>query len=131
MPFRCEDGDTSVTRLSDEAIQYAERAIRLTPIAPTINPAILASSYYGAGRYEEAIAAAHAIIEFNGNAPGAWLFLAATESAIGNHAAVQSAKDEVLRGKPDFSLDAYLENQPYANSKRLAELAEQLRGAGL
>ena len=116
---------------SDEAIQYAERAIRLTPIAPSIYPAILASSYYGAGRHEEAIAAAHAIIEVNKDALDAWLVLAAAESAIRNRAAARAAMDEVLRLKPDLSLNAYLETQPYAGMERLEELADRLRWAGL
>jgi tetratricopeptide (TPR) repeat protein len=116
---------------SEEAIQYAERALRLTPIAPTIYPAILASSYYGAGRYEEAIAAAHAIVENNRNALDAWLVLAAAESAVGNRTAARAAMDEVLRVKPDLTLDAYLETQPYASAARLEELASRLRGAGL
>jgi adenylate cyclase len=116
---------------SEEAIQYAERAIRLTPIAPTIYPAILASSYYGAGRHEEAIASAHAIIELNRDAPDAWLVLAMAESAMDNSAAARAAMDEVLRLKPDLTLGTYLETQPYARTERLEELASRLRSAGL
>jgi tetratricopeptide (TPR) repeat protein len=116
---------------SDEAIQYAERAIRLTPISPTIYPAVLASAYHGAGRHEEAIAAAHAIIELNRDALDAWLVLAAAESAVGNGAAARAAMDEALRVKPGLTLDAYLETQPYAGTERLEELADRLRSAGL
>jgi adenylate cyclase len=116
---------------SEEAIQYAERAIRLTPIAPTIYPAILASSYYGAGRHEEAIAVAHAIIELNEDALDAWLVLAAAESAMGNSSAARAAMDQVLRVKPGVTLDAYLETQPYVGKERLEELAGRLRWAGL
>ena len=116
---------------SEEAIQFAEQAIRLTPIAPPIYPGILASSYYGAGRYEEAIAAAHAIIEFNADATDAWLVLAAAESAIKNTAAAQAAMDEVMRVKPDLTLDTYLETQPYANKECVKGLADHLRSAGL
>jgi adenylate cyclase len=116
---------------SEEAIQYAERAIRLTPISPTIYPAVLASAYYGAGRHEEAIAAAHAIIELNRDALDAWLILAAAESAMGNSAGAHAAMNEVLRVKPDLTLDAYLETQPYAGEESLDELADRLRAAGL
>ncbi|HSS63205.1 MAG TPA: hypothetical protein VLS27_02145, partial [Gammaproteobacteria bacterium] len=116
---------------SEEAIRYAERAIRLTPIAPTIYPAILASCYYGAGRHEQAIAAAHAIIELNPDALDAWLVLAAAESAMGNEGAARAAAGELLRIKPDLRLDAYLETQPYAREERLRELGERLRRAGL
>ncbi|MDJ0955829.1 MAG: adenylate/guanylate cyclase domain-containing protein [Arenicellales bacterium] len=116
---------------SEEAIQFAEQAIRLTPIAPTIYPGILASSYYGAGRYEEAIAAAHAIIDLNADATDAWLVLAAAESAVQNYTAARAAMDQVLRVKPDLTVDAYLQTQPYANQKRAEELADRLRSAGL
>lgn len=116
---------------SQEAIQFAERAIRLTPIAPTIYPAVLASSYYGAGRYEDAIAAAHAIIELNRDALDGWLVVAAAESAIGNAKAAHAAVDEILRIKPDLTLGSYLATQPYADDRRLEELADRLRRAGL
>lgn len=116
---------------SEEAIQYAEQAIRLTPIAPAIYPAILTSSYYGAGCHAEAIAAAHAVIEHNQHALDAWLVLAAAESAMGNAAAARSAMSEVLRLKPGLTLEAYLETQPYVENERLEELADRLRSAGL
>jgi adenylate cyclase len=116
---------------SEEAIQYAERAIRLTPIAPTIYPAILASAYYGAGRHGEAIAAAHAIIALNPNALDAWLILAAAESTLGNRGAAHAAIEEALRIKPDLTLDAFLRTQPYARKERLEELTDRLHGAGL
>ena len=45
--------------------------------------------------------------------------------------AARAAMDEVLRVKPDLTLDAYLETQPYANKKRAEELADRLRLAGL
>jgi len=116
---------------SEEAIQFAEQAIRLTPIAPTIYPAVLASSYYGAGRYEDAVAAAHAIVENNSDALDAWLILAAAESAIGNSPAAQAAVEEVLQLRPDLTLDKFLATQPYAGNARLEELADRLRSAGL
>jgi len=116
---------------SEEAIQYGERAIRLTPIAPTIYPGILASSYYGAGRYEDAITAAHAVIGLNADALDAWLVLAASESAMGNHSAANAAVEEVLQVKPGLTVQAYLETQPYTEQKRLDELADRLRRAGL
>ena len=116
---------------SEEAIQFAERAIRLTPIAPTIYPAVLASSYYGAGHYEEAVTAAHAIVEQNSDALDAWLILAAAESALGNRPAARAAMDEVMQLRPDLTLDGFLATQPYAGSERLDELADRLRSAGL
>lgn len=116
---------------SEEAIQHAELSIRLTPIAPTIYPGILASCYYGSGRYEDAIAAAHAVIEHNPDALDAWMILAAAESALGNLAASRAAMDEVLKMKPGLTLDDYLDTQPYARKARLEELAQRLGAAGL
>ena len=116
---------------SEEAIQYAERAIRLTPIAPTIYPAVLVSSYYGAGRFEDAILTAHVIIESNRDALDAWMVLAAAEMATENESAARAAIAEVLRIKPDLTLDAFLATQPYAGEERRDELADRLRRAGL
>jgi tetratricopeptide (TPR) repeat protein len=116
---------------SAEAIQYAEQAIRLTPLVPTIYPGILASSYYGVGRYEDAISAAHAIIELDRDAIDAWLVLAVAESAVGDGPAARAAVVEALRVKPDLTLDAYLATQPYAGQDRLEDLGDRLRWAGL
>jgi TolB-like protein len=115
----------------DEAIQYAEQAIRLTPIAPTIYPGILASSYYWAGRFEEAIAAAHAVIEHNPDALDAWLVLTAAESALDNRPAAQAAAAEVQNLKPDLELSSYLDSQPYVGKERVELLENRLRWAGL
>jgi TolB-like protein len=115
----------------EEAIQYAEQAIRLTPIAPTIYPGILASSYYWAGRHEEAIAAAHAVIEHNSDALDAWLVLTAAESALGNQPAARAAAAEVQNLKPDLGLSAYIDSQPYVGKERVELLENRLRWAGL
>ena len=53
------------------------------------------------------------------------------EGALGNSSAARAAMDEVLRVKPDLTLDAYLETQPYAAKAPLEKLADRLRGAGL
>ena len=116
---------------SGEAIQFAERAIRLTPIAPTIYPAVLASSYYGAGRLDDAVAAAHAIIELNRDALDAWLVIAAAEAALDNEDAARSAIGEVMLVKPDLTLETYLATQPFARRESLEELGGRLRRAGL
>jgi tetratricopeptide (TPR) repeat protein len=116
---------------SEEAIQYAKQAIRLTPVAPTIYPGILASCYYGAGRYEDAVAAAHTVIEHNIDALDAWLVIAAAENAMGNRSAANAAAKEVLEVKPDFTLGGYLETQPYADSQQLETLGSHLASAGL
>ena len=116
---------------SEEAIPYAEQAIRLTPIAPTIYPEILASSYFWAGRYEEAIFAAQMVIQHNIDSLDAWLVLAIAESAAGNTPASRAAMEEVLSLRPDLQLNTYLETQPYIGKARLEELEGHLRVAGL
>ena len=83
------------------------------------------------GRYEEAITAAQAPLTLHADAPDAWLVLAAAESAVQNNTAARAAMNEVLRVKPNLTLDAYLQTQPYANEKHVRELADRLRSAGL
>lgn len=44
----------------EEAIEFAQYAVRLTPAYPAEFPAILAGAYYDSGRYMEAISATEA-----------------------------------------------------------------------
>jgi adenylate cyclase len=114
-----------------EAVIHAQQALRLTPIVPTIYPAILSTAFCEAGRYQEAVDAAHATLDLNRDSVDAWLALAVAEVGLGNAAVARKAGREVFGLRPDFSLERYLETQPYADPNRLTRLAERLDVAGL
>jgi adenylate cyclase len=114
-----------------EAIEFAQYAVRLTPVYPPYYPAILASAYHDSGRHEEALAAARAAIELSDDKVEPYLTIAASSDALGRVEDAHWAVQEALRVKPDFNLAEYAESQPYREQKDLDCLVSRLRNAGL
>jgi tetratricopeptide (TPR) repeat protein len=65
------------------AIPLAKQAIRLSPVAQTWFPEVLATAYYLSGRFEEAIAAANQALALAPDSFDARLMLAAALVATG------------------------------------------------
>jgi adenylate cyclase len=114
-----------------EAIEFAEYAVRLTPVHPPMYPAILASAYYGSERHEEATAAAKAAIELDEGNVDPYLILAASDVALGHTEEARWAVRKVIKLQPEFSLAEFAESQPYKEQKHLDRLMARLRSAGL
>jgi tetratricopeptide (TPR) repeat protein len=116
---------------ASEAVDFAQYAIRLTPIHPPMYPAVLASAYYGSERYEQAIAAAKDAIELQSNDVSPYLYLAASNMALDRAEEARRAATKVLEMEPDFSVGEFAESQPYKESKTLQNLLARLNSAGL
>ena len=116
---------------SDEAIEHAEFALRLTPVHPPMYPAILASALHGSGRNVEAIAAARSAIEMDGRSVDPYLVLAESSIALGRSEEARRAAGTVKKIQPEFTLAKFAESQPYEDQRQLDRLLEQLRQAGL
>jgi adenylate cyclase len=114
-----------------DAIEHAQHAVRLSPVYPVFFPAILASSYHGAERYEEAITAARDAIQLDPSKLEPYLILAACAVALGHVEEAQRAVRKVRALRPGFSLAAFATSQPYKEIKHLDHLLGQLRTAGL
>jgi class 3 adenylate cyclase/tetratricopeptide (TPR) repeat protein len=117
--------------LSTEAIEFAQYALRLTPVYPQIYPAILASAYFGAERYEAAIAAAKTAIDLDEHSVDPYLILAASNGVLGNTQAARSGAEKALKLRPDFSLAEFTASQPYKDQQQLDRLLAALKSAGL
>ena len=115
---------------SRDAIEHAQHAFHLSPIHPQIFPAILASSYHGAERYEESMAAARDAIQLDPSKPDPYVILAACAVALGHLEEAKKAVRQVLALRPGFSLAAFATSQPYRDPKHLDRLLDQLRTAG-
>jgi adenylate cyclase len=116
---------------SGEAIEHAQHAVRLSPIHPQIFPAVLASAYHSAGRYQEAIAAAKDAIELDPTKIEPYLILTACAAALGQAEEAQRTVREVRAMKPEFSLEVFAVSQPYKDQAHLNRLVDQLKTAGL
>ena len=79
-----------------EAVEFAQYAVRLTPVYPAEFPAILAAAYHDSGSYNEAIAAANASLQLRSDDIDPMLFLAASHVAQGS---LQQACDIAARVK--------------------------------
>jgi adenylate cyclase len=113
-----------------DAIDHAQHAFRLSPVHPQIFPAVLASAYHGAERYEEAITAARDAIELDRDKPEPYVILAACAVALGDAKEARQAVRKVLALRPGFSLAAFAASQPYKEPSHLDRLLDQLRTAG-
>jgi len=114
-----------------EAIEFAQYAVRLTPVYPAEFPAILAAAFHDSGRYDEAIAAANASLQLRDDDIDPLLILAASHAAQGNLDEARAAAGRVRALDPGFDLDDYAATQPYRDSQDLERLLGRLREAGL
>lgn len=114
-----------------EAIEYAQYAVRLTPVYPAEYPAVLAASYHDAERHAEAIAAAEASLKLRGDDIDPLLILIASHVALGDLSAASVFAEKVKRLDPNFHLIDFAETQPYKNPRDRDRLIGRLREAGL
>ena len=89
---------------ANEAISHAQHAARLSPVDPTFYPAVLASSFHTAGRYEDGIAAANDAIQIDAKKIEPHVILSACAMALGHIEQAQRSRRAVLALKPDFRL---------------------------
>jgi adenylate cyclase len=116
---------------SREAIEFAQYAVRLTPVYPAEFPAILATAYHDSDRHADAIAAAQASLQLRADDIGPLLILAASNVAQGNLDQAHEAADRVRDLDPAFNLSDFAATQPYRDQNDLERLLNRLREAGL
>jgi TolB-like protein len=114
-----------------DAIEFAQYALRLAPVHPPLYPAVLASAYYGCGRYENAVAAAQTAIQLESNDISPYVLLVAAHAALGRTEDAQRAAQQVLEIKPEFKLAEFAQAQPYKDTETLQRMLAQLESAGL
>jgi TolB-like protein/Tfp pilus assembly protein PilF len=115
-----------------EAVAWAERAVRLAPRDPFsfLHEHILSQAHYAAGNYEDAIAWGRASAFSNPLHVPSWRTLIASLVAVGRLSDAQEPCRRVLALEPDFSLKRLAERTPL-NEKARDAFVEHLRRAGL
>jgi TolB-like protein len=114
---------------SAQAVELAERALRLDPLHPSSTWISLGVPLYFAGRYDEAAAALEKIEKH-------WLesrlMLAVSYAQAGQQEKAAAQAAEVLKLEPGFTAEAWVENDFYQpGSSSAALLIEGARRAGL
>jgi adenylate cyclase len=94
----------------EEGIDWIRKAMRLNPYHPERFWSHLGRAYYCAEKYAEASEAFSRITRPDHTHHA---FLAATFAQMGNGVAAAAHTSEVLRGAPEFSVQAYLATQHY------------------
>jgi adenylate cyclase len=116
----------------DEAILYLEKAIRLNPVTPIMYLNNLAFAYAFSGRYEKAIPMWKKAIKRNPDYLFAYGGLTYAYQMSGNETKAREAAGEVLRIKPNFSVDQDAGKvNPFKDADLKKRWLEALRKAGL
>jgi adenylate cyclase len=116
----------------DEAILFLKKAIRLNPVAPIFYLNNLAFAYAFSGQYEKAIPLWNRAIERNPDYRFAYCGLTYAYQMSGNETKAREAAAEVLRIKPNFSVDQDAGKvNPFKDADLKKRWLEALRKAGL
>jgi len=116
---------------SEEAVRYAEQALRLNPYPPSWWIRQLGLSNFFAGRYEEAIAAYKKSLNVSPKDPLTHQHLTTAYSWAGRHDEALTQAAEILRMNPKFSVEKRAKFIPLKNQADLDRYLDGLRKAGL
>ncbi len=115
----------------EEALSMLEKAMRLNPMPPNWYLHEFGSCYRLMGRYEEAIAALKRVLNRSPDYLNSRLNLIVTYNLSGEEEAARKEAVEVLKQRPDFSIESFLKHFPYKDQKILDGFSVSLRKAGL
>jgi adenylate cyclase len=114
-----------------EAIEHFKIAMRLRPFYPPWYLYHLGLSYHLTGQYEEAIETLKKAIERTPDVIFPHVRLVAVYSDLGREQEARAEAAEVLRIKPDFSVEGWAKANPFRDTAIVEHRKELLRKAGL
>lgn len=115
---------------AEEAVELANKAVRLNPHSPALYQETLGFAYCQVGQYEDAIAGQKKAIARNPNLLLAHSCLAGCYSMAGRGAEARTQVKELLRISPSFSLELF-GAVPWKNPTDGKAMFDALRKAGL
>ena len=114
-----------------EGIDYLKKAFLLNPKPPSIYYDHLGYASLFAKEYENALTAFKKAIAIGPNDIFAHIGLMAVYATLGNKTEAKTARLELLKLDPTFTMENFLKNIPIKNSSTLRHLLEKYRIAGL
>ncbi|MEN8235811.1 MAG: adenylate/guanylate cyclase domain-containing protein, partial [Actinomycetota bacterium] len=114
----------------EDAVDYADRAARLSPLFASWYHSIRASAEFLGGNYEAAADAAEGVVAENEEDVDALLTLAAAQSALGLSRHATAAIDHARRTRPGLNSET-LRGLPYRDGSDLDRFIRELEAAGL
>ncbi len=115
----------------EEAVEFSERATRLSPLFAWWYRGIRANAELIGGNYETAADVAESVVAEAESDVESLLTLAAAQSALGRKRHAAAAVDHVRRTRPGISADALRDKLPFRDQAVLDKFLEQLEEAGL
>ncbi len=121
----------SYTDRGAKAVDYCERACRLSPLDPHrfFFETHLAAAYLTAGDHESAIKHASLSLRGNRNHASALRILAVAQSELGRREEARANAEELLRLEPHLTVSGYLARMPSASfeiGRRVARVLEEV-----
>jgi TolB-like protein/Tfp pilus assembly protein PilF len=120
--------------MSEEAVKWAEKAVRINPRPPLLFMAILGYVYADAGRYEDAIKIFKKVLQQNPNYDVVPVYLPAVQMLAGHEKEGRAAIEELLKKNPKLcvkSVQTSAKRRLFKSEDIYAYLVEGLRKAGL
>ena len=115
----------------EEALPLAKQSLRLSPVAQTFFPEVLATAHYLCGRLEEAMTTACEALALAPDSVDARVVLAASFVETGRLDGARQAVREILSIDPRLTLKRFAASRPYRDPATLKRLIDSLRRAGL
>ena len=115
----------------ERALQLIKKAMRLCPLSPAWFYWALGTAYRLTGQGEAAVATYDTVVGEDIEALSIYVGLASTLGELGRTDKAKQAASEILRLKPDFSIEAYMDGLSYRDPSVLSRIEEGLRQAGL
>jgi adenylate cyclase len=114
----------------EEAVRNFERAIRMSPLDPTLHRALVGMGWalIELGRFDEAIAAGKKAQRQNPSHLATYRCLASAFAHLGRDAEAHAAAARLLEVDPTFTISTFMDRGGLSNAKLLVE---GLRKAGL
>ena len=115
----------------DSAVDFANRAIRLSPLFSGWYESIMANAQFVAGNYDEAAKIAEGVVAEDDGQVEALLTLAASQAALGRERHAAAALEHARETRPGLSAEALRRDLPYRDEEALSRFIQELESSGL
>ncbi len=115
----------------EEAVDFADRAIHLSPLLSDWYTTTMANAYFIGQDYEMAVDAAEGVVARDEQDVEALLNLAASQSALGRDRHAAAAIHQARRNEPTLSTEDLRQTLPYKDNETLDRFISNVKKAGL
>ncbi|GMQ86338.1 MAG: adenylate/guanylate cyclase domain-containing protein [Acidimicrobiia bacterium] len=115
----------------EDAVEHADRAIRLSPLFSDWYQSVLADAYLVGEEYEMAADTAEGVVAGNEDNTDALLTLAASQAALGRERHAAAALKQARATRPKLTAQGLRENLPFQDDSATERFVDLLEDAGL